>query len=296
MRERPTWFDEDVLPYASNWVTIDGNDVHYLDVGAGPVLLMLHGNPTWSVLYRDLIAGLSDRFRCIALDYPGFGLSTARAGYGFTAAEHSRVVQQFVTHLDLTSVTTIMQDWGGPIGIGAMVADPSRYAALVVGNTWAWPSNLWTKSFSVVMGSRVTGPLMSQRLNLFVKDMIPRWHMRTRLTDAEMAMYVGPFPTVESRYPAMVLPREIRTAGPFLADIATRLTLVRELPLLLLWADKDIAFKDSVRRRWQATFPNRRDHTLHGVGHYWQDDAGDEAVNEIGSWYWAEVLREGFRS
>ena len=290
MPERPLWFDSDVLPFESHWLSVDGNEVHYLDVGEGPVLLMLHGNPTWSVLYRDLMAALSDRFRCIALDYPGFGLSTARPGFGFTAAEHSAVVRTFVADLDLTGVTPIMQDWGGPIGIGAMVADPGRYAALIVGNTWAWPSNWWTKSFSVVMGSRVTGPLMSQRLNLFVKDMIPRWHTRTPLTEREKAMYFAPFPTVESRYPAMVFPREIRTAEPFLADIASRLPLISDLPLLLLWADKDIAFKDSVRRRWQATFAHRRDHTLVGAGHYWQDDAGDEAAQVIGAWYTDDVI------
>jgi haloalkane dehalogenase len=80
MHERPAWFDETLLPYSSHWIEVQGHTIHYLDEGSGPTLLMLHGNPTWSFLYRRLIAGLSDRFRCVALDYPGFGLSRAAAG------------------------------------------------------------------------------------------------------------------------------------------------------------------------------------------------------------------------
>ena len=75
--------------------------VHYLDEGSGPPLLLLHGNPTWSFLYRDLITGLRDRYRCIAPDHPGFGLSRPAPGYGYTPAEHAAVLEQLVQQLDL---------------------------------------------------------------------------------------------------------------------------------------------------------------------------------------------------
>ena len=101
MMQRPDWFDEDLFPFESHTVEIDGSVVHYVDEGEGVPLLMLHGNPTWSFLYRKLISGLSGTFRCIALDYPGFGLSTAPAGYTHTAAEHSAVVEGFVDQLGL---------------------------------------------------------------------------------------------------------------------------------------------------------------------------------------------------
>lgn len=116
MGVRPGWFDEALLPFPSHWMQIDGHDVHYLDVGTGPTLLMLHGNPTWSFLYRRMIPELADRFRCVALDYPGFGLSTPRAGYGFTAREHADVVTAFVRALDLNDATPVMQDWAGRSG------------------------------------------------------------------------------------------------------------------------------------------------------------------------------------
>lgn len=285
MGTRPNWFIPQELPYESHWLDVDGHDVHYLDVGSGPTLLMLHGNPTWSFLYRRMIAGLSDRFRCVTIDYPGFGLSTARPGFGFTAAEQAAVVARFVELLDLRDVTVIMQDWGGPIGISAVLTDPSRYSRLVVGNTWAWPSNLWTTSFSHVAGGRLTGWLLTQKVNFFVKDFLPRGIRRRTLTEGERTMYFGPFPTVESRLPVLVFPREIRTARPFLDGLEAGLPTLGGMPLLLFWADKDIAFKASVRRRWQEAFANRRDHTLAGSGHYWQDDAGEEASAAIRDWF-----------
>lgn len=281
---RPDWFDTSLLPYDSHWVDIDGHSVHYLDVGTGPTLLMLHGNPTWSFLYRRLIAGLSDRFRCVAPDLPGFGLSEAAAGYGFTAAEHSAVIGRFVSELGLTGVTPVMQDWGGPIGLGAAVADPDRYAGLIIGNTWGWPAPMRIRPFSEIMGG-LTGGLTSQRLNLFVRVMIPMGIRRRSLTKAEMTMYAGPFPTVESRRPVRVFPREIFAAKPFLQQIEAGLPRLADLPTLLLWADRDVAFKDAERRRWQQLLGNRTDHTLTGAGHYWQDDAGEEAVEVIRKWW-----------
>lgn len=285
MRERPDWFRSDLLPFAPHWREVDGHQLHYLDEGSGPTLLMVHGNPTWSFVYRRMIAALADRFRCIAVDLPGYGLSIARPGYDVGAAHQSEVVRGFVSSLDLTDVTIVVQDWGGPIGLGAAVAEPHRYAGLVVGNTWAWPSNLWTRGFSQVMGGSLTGELMSQRLNMFVGRMIPSMMRRRRLTADELAMYAGPFPTAESRAPARILAREIRTARPFLADLDRDLDAIVRLPSLLLWADKDIAFHAPVRRQWQERLTRRTDHTLAGAGHFWPDDAGEEASSAIRDWF-----------
>jgi haloalkane dehalogenase len=283
--ERPSWFDREVFPVESHWLSLDGHRLHYVDEGSGPTLLMLHGNPTWSFLYRRLIAGLRNDFRCVAVDYPGFGLSTPAAGYRFTVPEHSDVVRRFVEALDLSEVTAIVQDWGGPIGMGAAVADPDRYTGFVIGNTYAWPSLSPDKALlSELMGSRLLGGLLNQRLNLFVGRMMP-FLLQRELSDAETAMYRGPFPTSASREPVRVLPREIRTAQPFLARLEAELPLVTDKPSLLVWGDKDVAFKQPERRRWQAMLTRRRDHTLHGAGHFWQDDAGEEAAGVIRDWF-----------
>jgi haloalkane dehalogenase len=93
MVTRPAWVSDKLFPFESRFLDVGGANVHYIDEGDGPVFLALHGNPTWSFLYRHIVQGLKDRFRCVALDYPGFGLSTAPAGYRYTIAEHARVVR-----------------------------------------------------------------------------------------------------------------------------------------------------------------------------------------------------------
>ncbi|HEV8166950.1 MAG TPA: alpha/beta fold hydrolase [Actinomycetota bacterium] len=156
MATRPAWVDQELFPFQSHFAEVDGARVHYIDEGQGPVFLGLHGNPTWSFLYRHIVHGLKDRFRCVALDYPGFGLSTAPAGYGYTVAEHARVVEGFVSQLGLEGVTLMVQDWSGPIGLSVAVRHPERFRAFVIGNTFGWPvrGEKTFERFSKLLGSR----------------------------------------------------------------------------------------------------------------------------------------------
>lgn len=168
----PAWLPRDLFPFESRYADLDGCTVHYVDEGTGPTILFLHGNPTWSFLYRNLILELRDSFRCIALDYPGFGLSWARDGYGYTAAEHSAAVERFVVELGLEEVTLAAQDWGGPIGLGAAVRQPGRFTRVVLGNTWAWPVNgvFHFEAFARAMGGPAGRllPALADRPALFL--------------------------------------------------------------------------------------------------------------------------------
>jgi haloalkane dehalogenase len=270
---------------------IDGARVHYVDEGSGPPLLLLHGNPTWSFLYRDIIKDLRDRFRCIAPDHPGFGLSRAAPGYGYTPAEHAKVLEQLVVQLDLHDVTMMVQDWGGPIGFAVATRQPDRFAAFVIGNTWAWPkSDPGTQLFSRLLGGPVGGYLILRR-NFFVEKILPGNVKRKKLSDAVMEAYRGPFPTPESRRPQHVFPREILASRPFLAEIERGLAALTNRPALLVWPTKDIAFRDPERRRWEEIFTNHHTVVLDGAGHYIQEDAADEIVSAIRSWTTATDTR-----
>ena len=121
----------DLFPVEHRFLDLDGARIHYVDEGSGETLLLLHGNPSWSFLYRKMISELKEAFRCVALDFPGYGMSDAPPGYGFTPREHSAVLERFVDRLGLTDLTIMVQDWGGPIGLGLAGRRPELVRRLI---------------------------------------------------------------------------------------------------------------------------------------------------------------------
>jgi haloalkane dehalogenase len=289
---RPRWVDNELFPFESRFVDIDGNTVHYVDEGGGDsAVLFLHGNPTYSLIYRHQIAALRDEFRCIALDFPGFGLSTAAPGYASLPEDHARVVVGFIDRLGLSGMTLVVQDWGGPIGMAAAEARPDAVARIVIGNTWAWPVNgdRHFEIFSRVMGGAL-GRALSMRFNMFVNVMIPKGHRRRKVTAAEMAQFRAALATPERRRATAIFPRQITASRVFLAEVETGLAALADRPVLIAWGDSDIAFRTVERKRWEAIFPDHTTVELRGAGHYVQSDAAEEFTAAIR--HWLGSLRE----
>ncbi len=167
--------ESEFFPFESRWFDSSAGPIHYIDEGRGKPLLLLHGNPDWSFLYRKIVVGLRDRFRCVAMDYPGFGLSVhPDDSYGYTSAEHAVVVRELVEHLDLADMVVMGQDWGGPIGMDVASRMPERISGLVMGNTWFWPAgSFMLNSFSRLMGSPPLQALITKR-NFFVTPLMKR--------------------------------------------------------------------------------------------------------------------------
>ena len=283
---RPTWVSETLFPFESRFADIDGSHVHYIDVGQGPTLLLLHGNPTWSFVYRDVISRLREKFRCVALDYPGFGLSEPGPDYRYTPQEHAAVTASLVEQLDLRDITLVVQDWGGPIGLSVAQARPDRFESLVLANTWAWPVNgdLHFELFSRIVGGSV-GRELIRRLNLFVNLMIPAGHRRRRLSQEELNHYRAALSTRSRRHASAVLPQALLRSRDFLAQVESGLRDLDSLPALILWGDADLAFRAIERRRWRQLLPNHTDVTLPGAGHFVQSDAPQDFAEAVRSWW-----------
>src|SRR5262245_22422406 len=282
---RPPWLDGKLFPFQSRAIDIDGNLLHYVDEGSGPTLLFLHGNPTWSFLYRHIIRRLSGRFRCVAVDYPGFGLSVARPGYSFKPREHSAVLEKFVTALELRDIGLMVQDWGGPIGLGVAGRNPGRIRALIICNTWAWPAQeaRQLKWFSRIAGSAVAR-FFILNFNAFVNLAIPSG-VSKHLSPAEMRAYRCPFPTRASRMPTAIFPREILHSRAYLAEVEANLASLRNKPAVIVWGDRDTAFKEPERRRFEEIFTDHHTCVLKGARHFVQEDAPDQICDEIEAFY-----------
>jgi len=274
--------DPALYPFEPHWFTSYAGQMHYVDEGAGPPILFCHGNPTWSFLYRNIITRLRGQFRCVAVDYLGFGLSERPDAYGYTIEEHGRCVGELVDHLQLDGFITMGQDWGGPVSMAVGIARPERVRGVILGNTWFWPADaLSMKVFSWVMSS----PWMQRQIlekNFFVERIVPSG-MAHHLTPGEMNHYRGVQPSPAARKGVAEMPKQILAARPLLQRLARDVpAALGDKPALLVWGMKDFAFRPKPNLpRMQATFADNVTVELPDAKHYIQEDAPAEIAEAI---------------
>jgi haloalkane dehalogenase len=274
--------DRQLYPFRSRWYDSSAGRLHYVDEGSGPALLLCHGSPTWSFLFRHLVTGLRDRYRCVAVDLLGFGLSERPAGFGYTVAEHTEVLGEVVDGLGLDAFSVMGHDWGGPIGLGVASRRVDRVAGVVLVNTAFWPIEQWpNRAFSVIMSS---SPMRRRILeeNLLVERFLLGRGGPT-LTPPEADHYRGVQPTPLARRALAVMPREIRAARPLLErltrDVHERL---REVPALAVWGMRDPVFRPRVcLPRVRAAFTDVEIVEVARAGHFVLEDAPGRIVEAI---------------
>jgi len=270
------------FPWPVRRTVIEGATIAHVEAGAGRAVLLLHGNPTWSFLYRGLIMRLLSDFRCIAPDYAGFGRSETPSGFGFTPLEHARLVERWLLDQDLHDVLLVVHDWGGPIGLWLAARHPQRFAGLVIGNTWAWPVNgdLHFEWFSRLFGGRLGGWAIRHH-NAFVELLLPAGIRHRKVERAVMDAYRLPFRDPARRIATHVFPREILASRAFLSEVEAGMPKLRHLDTLIVWGDRDVAFRNEERRRFERTFPEASTVVLSGAGHFIQEDAPGEIAAAI---------------
>lgn len=256
--------------------------LHYLDEGRGRAVLLLHGNPTWSFLYRDVIAELAGEFRCVAPDYPGFGFSDHPVGYGYTPREHARRVGMLVDSLDLDGFLVVGHDWGGPVGMAVSLARRRRVAGFVMSNTWCWSPDLRMRAFSWLVGGP-PGRWLIRRRNLFARRLVPMGiHRREERSPEVLAAYRRPFPTPESRRGTWIFPREIRTSARWLAGMERRVASLRGRPVELVWGRRDPAFgRSRYPERWRELLPGAALEWVEDASHYLPEDRPERLVAAV---------------
>lgn len=282
-RELPDWIDRGEYPFESNYMDLEAGRLHYVDEGEGKPLVMLHGNGTWSFVYRKLVHGLSDEYRCIAPDYLGFGLSEKPRGWSYRPRDHARVIEAFLDELDLADVTLFVQDWGGPIGMEYATEHPDVVDSFVVMNTAAWPMDYRpsVRAFAAIAGGPV-GRYLARRHNAVVEHLMPLgFGDRSGLTPAIHRHYREPLANPDDRTGTWVFPRELVGSTDWLADVWGERERVAGKPALLCWGMKGPLFGTRALGRWQALFPSARTVEFPDAGHFVQEERGVEMVPEV---------------
>lgn len=272
-----------LYPFESRWLSLDGLRYHYVDEGRGDVLLLVHGNPTWSFYWRNLIAGLGSRYRVIAVDHIGCGLSDKPAAYPYRLAQHITNLRRLVETLGLERVTLLAHDWGGAIGLGAATECPERFARFVMFNTAAFRSREipWRIALCRVPG---LGRLAVQGLNGFARAALTMAVCHhARMTPAVQAGLLAPYDSWAHRQAIYRFVEDIpleprHPSYERLWEIERQLPKLAGRPWAFVWGMRDWCFTPRFLDRFLEFIPAAEVHRLADAGHYVVEDAHERIV------------------
>ena len=279
-------------PYTSRYTKIEGHRLHYLDEGNGPVVLLLHGNPTWSFYYRNLIRDLKKSHRVIAVDHIGCGLSDKPVNYAYTLENHINNLQKLIENIGIEKYSMVMHDWGGAIGFGLLARNADRIHKIIIHNTAAFPSRRIPWRIAICK-TPYLGAFMVKGCNAFARaaTFMAVGRKMDRLT---RTCYLHPYDTWNHRIAVYQFVRDIplskrhKSYRTLLeAEMGIEKINRRKTPVLLLWGGKDFCFTQHFYKEWKKRLPFCTDHYFEKFGHYLLED-GKEEVNA----YIAEFLEE----
>jgi len=283
---------EKLYPFESNWLNIAGNNLHYLDEGPrdAPIVLMLHGNPTWSFYYRNLVLALRDRFRCIVPDHIGCGLSDKPGAneYPYTLARRISDLSTLIEHIQpATPIHLIVHDWGGMIGFGWASERPEQIASMTIANTAAFPLPSEKKLPAALWLVRNTGigALLVQGLNAF-SGMAARVAFKKPVSSEVRKAYTGPYDSWDNRIATLRFVQDIPLSPKdpgynIIANTEARLADFADKPCLLLWGEKDFVFDLHFLKKWKQIFPQAKVLSYPDCGHYVIEDAGQPLIQAV---------------
>jgi haloalkane dehalogenase len=272
------WLNRSEYPFQHRYIDLEPGRLHYIDEGSGAPILMVHGNPTWSFLYRNMIKALTPEHRCIAPDHLGFGLSDKPLDWTYLPQEHAENLSMLINSLQLENITLMVQDWGGPIGLSLAVNNPQIFNCILIMNTWMWPVNrdLYYMAFSSFTGG-VLGRWLIRKFNFFVNTIMPQAYAdRLRFTPEIRQHYQKPLQNPQERIGCWTLPGEILKSSDWLESLWARRSALEEIPILFVWGMKDIAFREKELNTWSEAFPDAKVVRLENVGHYVQEEGHSE--------------------
>lgn len=266
----PAWLDRAEFPFASRTYAHHDGRMHYVDEGAGPVLLFVHGTPEWCFGFRHLIKAFRGTHRCIAADHLGFGLSDKPRGADYTVAAHARRLQGLIDHLCLKDLVLVVTDFGGPIGLPHALRHPENVKRVVLYNTWLWPlgdDKRFARPARMMRGR--LGRLLYLRFGFSVNVMMPSaYGDRRKLAPALHAQFRKALPDAASRIATHALVKELLDAEPSWHEQWNQRGILQRMPTLLCWGMKDRFFPPDLLERWAQALPRARVQRFPDAGHF----------------------------
>jgi haloalkane dehalogenase len=272
------------FPFESKFTAFEGLQMAYLDEGEGPPVVFVHGEPTWSFLWRRVLPPVRDAgYRCIAPDLPGFGRSDKPADISWYSYDrHTAVLKALLETLDVRGATIVVHDWGGPIGLRVAVEAPERIARMVILDT-----GLFTGHQPMTDAWKAFRDFVERTDDLPVGFLV-RGGCHRDPGEEVIAAYEAPFPDAASKAGARAFPLILPTSPEMPGAEAGQRTLdalrADPRPKLMLWADSDPVLPLETGRRFAAALGGELAHVIADAGHFLQEDAGPEIGALIADW------------
>lgn len=285
----PDWLERE-YPFApKTFTTPRGAPMSFIDEGPrdAHAVLMLHGNPTWSFYYRNLIRALAPTRRCVVPDHIGMGLSAKPAEYPYDLAIRIDDVAALVHSLGLKRIDLVVHDWGGAIGFGLAARDLALINRLVVLNTAAFASPHIPARIALCKAPAI-GPWIVRALNGFAGPATRMAMHRRRLTPDQRRGYLFPYGSWADRVAVSAFVQDIpmdpsHRSWTTLKQVEAAVPKLAGRPALVVWGGRDFCFDDTFLERWRRLLPQARIERLADAGHYVLEDADEQVVPLIGS-------------
>lgn len=270
--------------FGSNWLNIDSHQLHYIDEGQGKAVIMLHGNPTWSFYYRNVIKALNKEFRCLAIDHIGCGLSDKPQDYPYSLKSHIENVLYWINKLNLDNFDLIVHDWGGAIGMGVARRIPHKIGKLVILNTAGFNTDRIPKRIAICRIPLI-GDFIVRGLNGFALSALVMAAEKP-LSKTVKRGYIFPYDNWAHRVGISKFVQDIPTKSSQetfkeLTKIEKFLPQLKGQDLLIGWGLKDFCFDKNFLKKWTGFFPNAKVLVYENAGHYVLEDAKNSLIPEI---------------
>lgn len=276
------WLDKKEYPFNSKFYEVNGQKLHYLDEGKGEVILFVHGTPSWSFDYRNVIQGLKPDYRCIAIDHIGFGLSDKPENYDYSPINHSRTLEKFMQDKELEDITLVLHDFGGPIGFNCAVNHPEKVKNIIVINSWLWSSENDPEfiKFSKLLRNPIL-PFLYKRLNFSPRFILPKSFGNKKLSKKTLKQYTKPFANHKQRNGTLAFAQSLLNDQNWFEELWNKREAVSNKPALFIWGMKDPIITPKNLEKFEAGFPDSKTVKLQTSGHFPQDEEPGKVADAI---------------
>jgi len=267
------WLDQSEYPFTPHYFDINGYKLHYIDEGQGQTILFIHGTPSWSFDFRNVIKELKSTYRCIAIDHIGFGLSDKPKEYDYSTLNHSKTLEKFINGLQLHDITLVVHDFGGPIALNVAIQHPDLIKNLVILNSWLWSSKNdpdFIKLSKILKNPLL--PFLYRYLNFSPRFILPKSFGDKKLSNKTLKQYTSPFANKSQRNGALAFALSLLNDQNWFEELWNKRLAISQIPTLIIWGMKDPVIKPHNLDKFLSEFPNSKVIKLVTCGHFPQEE------------------------